>query len=74
MMCPANEEEKRKIEYKPYAQIVGSILYAMLCTRRAECVWQHSYLPLYFFSLLPKSQIQNILTFFFFFLLFISHQ
>ncbi|XP_058202632.1 MDIS1-interacting receptor like kinase 2-like [Rhododendron vialii] len=32
-MCPANEEEKMKMENKPYAQAVGSLMYAMLCTR-----------------------------------------
>uniref|UniRef100_A0A7N2L5Y3 Retrovirus-related Pol polyprotein from transposon TNT 1-94 n=1 Tax=Quercus lobata TaxID=97700 RepID=A0A7N2L5Y3_QUELO len=32
-MCPINDEEKRKMEYRPYAQVVGSIMYVMLCTR-----------------------------------------
>ena len=32
-MCPINDEEKRKMEHRPYAQVVGSIMYAMLCTR-----------------------------------------
>ena len=32
-MCPKSEEEKQNIENKPFAQAVGSIMYAMLCTR-----------------------------------------
>ena len=32
-MCPINDEEKRKMEHRPYAQVVGSIMYDMLCTR-----------------------------------------
>ena len=32
-MCPIYDEEKRKMEHRPYAQVVGSIMYDMLCTR-----------------------------------------
>ena len=32
-MCPINDKEKRKMEHRPYAQVVGSIIYAMLCIR-----------------------------------------
>ena len=31
-MCPINDEEKTKMEHRPYAQVVGSIMYVMLCT------------------------------------------
>ena len=32
-MCPINDEEKRKMEHRPYTQVLGSIMYAMLCTK-----------------------------------------
>lgn len=32
-MCPSNDEEKKKMENIPYASAVGSLMYAMVCTR-----------------------------------------
>lgn len=32
-MAPANEKERIEMNSKPYAQVVGSLMYAMLCTR-----------------------------------------
>ena len=31
--CPRNELEKRKMDSKPYASLVGSLMYANICTR-----------------------------------------
>lgn len=31
--CPVNDVEKRKMENIPYASAVGSLMYAMVCTR-----------------------------------------
>ena len=32
-MCPKTQEEKDKMSKVPYASAVGSLMYAMLCTR-----------------------------------------
>ena len=32
-MCPKNEEEMKSVESIPYASVVGSLMYAMVCTR-----------------------------------------
>jgi len=31
--CPSTDEEKKEIEHVPYASAVGSLMYAMVCTR-----------------------------------------
>ena len=31
--CPKTQEERSRIEEIPYASVVGSLMYAMLCTR-----------------------------------------
>ncbi|KAD6795217.1 hypothetical protein E3N88_06113 [Mikania micrantha] len=33
LQCPETEDQKRKMERVPYASAIGSIMYAMLCTR-----------------------------------------
>ena len=35
--CPKTEEEKKYMEKVPYASVVGSLMYAMLCTRPDIC-------------------------------------
>ena len=32
-MCPKTQEEKDKMSKVPYASVVGSLMYAMVCTR-----------------------------------------
>lgn len=32
-MSPTTEDDKKMMENKPYAQVVGTIMYVMLCTR-----------------------------------------
>ena len=32
-LCPSNEEEKQDMSHVPYASAVGSLMYAMVCTR-----------------------------------------
>ena len=32
-MCPSNEAERKKISQVPYASVVGSLMFAMICTR-----------------------------------------
>ena len=32
-MCPKTQEEKERMSRIPYASAIGSIMYAMLCTR-----------------------------------------
>ena len=32
-MCPKTPEEKEKMSRVPYANAVGSLMYAMMCTR-----------------------------------------
>lgn len=32
-LCPSNEEEKKDMSHVPYASAVGSLMYAMVCTR-----------------------------------------
>ena len=32
-MCPINEAERREMAHVPYASAVGSLMYAMICTR-----------------------------------------
>ena len=36
-MCPKTPEEKKKISRVPYASAVGSLMYAMMCTRPDIC-------------------------------------
>jgi ATP-binding cassette subfamily B (MDR/TAP) protein 1 len=36
-MCPKTLEEKEKISRVPYASAVGSLMYAMMCTRPNIC-------------------------------------
>ena len=31
--CPKSDEEKKKMKNVPYASVVGSLMYAMVCTR-----------------------------------------
>ena len=33
MQCPKNEEEKEEMSKVPYSFVVGSLMYAMICTR-----------------------------------------
>ena len=35
--CPKSEKEKREVARVPYASAVGSLMYAMLCTRPDIC-------------------------------------
>ena len=35
--CPKSEKEKREMARVPYASVVGSLMYAMLCTRPNIC-------------------------------------
>ena len=32
-LCPNNLKQKERMEKVPYANVVGSLMYAMLCTR-----------------------------------------
>lgn len=34
-MCPKTQDEKEKMPHVPYANAVGSLMYAMMCTRPA---------------------------------------
>ena len=36
-MCPKTPEEKEKMSRVPYASAVGSLMYAMMCTRPYIC-------------------------------------
>ena len=36
-MCPKTLEEKEKMSRVPYANVVGSLIYAMMCTRLDIC-------------------------------------
>ena len=36
-MCPKTQEEREKMRNCPYALVVGSLMYAMLCTRPEIC-------------------------------------
>jgi len=36
-MCPKTSEEKYKMSRVPYASDVGSLMYAMICTRFNIC-------------------------------------
>ena len=36
-MCPKTPEEKEKMSRVPYASVVGSLMYAMMCTRPDIC-------------------------------------
>ena len=36
-MCPKTPEEKEKMSKVPYASVVGSLMYAMMCTRPNMC-------------------------------------
>ena len=36
--CPTTAEDREKIEVIPYASVIGSIKYAMLCTRLVVCL------------------------------------
>ena len=31
--CPKTQEEEEDMSYVPYASVVGSLMYAMVCTR-----------------------------------------
>jgi len=35
--CPKVDQEKEKMKDVPYASVVGSLIYAMLCTRHDIC-------------------------------------
>jgi hypothetical protein len=35
--CPNNDEEKNQMSKLPYASVIGSLMYAMLCTRPNIC-------------------------------------
>jgi transposase InsO family protein len=35
--CPKNDEEKNQMSKVPYASVIGSLMYAMLCTRPDIC-------------------------------------
>ena len=35
--CPKNEEENNQMSKVPYASAIGSLMYAMLCTRPDIC-------------------------------------
>jgi hypothetical protein len=32
--CPKTQEEEEDMSHVPYASVVGSLMYAMVCTRR----------------------------------------
>ena len=36
--CPTTAEDREKIKVIPYASAIGSIMYAMLCTRPDVCL------------------------------------
>ena len=36
--CPTNAEDREKMKVIPYASTIGSIMYAMLCTRPDVCL------------------------------------
>ena len=36
-MCPNTKDEKEKMAHVPYANAVGSLMYAMVCTRPNIC-------------------------------------
>ena len=36
--CPTTAEEREKMKVIPYASAIGSIMYAMLCTRPDVCL------------------------------------
>ena len=36
-MCPKTQEEREKMRNCPYASAIGSLMYAMLCTRPDIC-------------------------------------
>ena len=36
--CPTTSEDREKIKGVPYASAIGSIMYAMLCTRPDVCL------------------------------------
>ena len=36
-MCPKTSDEKEKMAYVPYANAVGSLMYAMMCTQPNIC-------------------------------------
>ena len=36
-MCPKTQDEKEKMARVPYANVVGSLMYAMMCTRPDIC-------------------------------------
>ena len=36
-MCPKTQDEKEKMARVPYANAVGSLMYAMMCTRPDIC-------------------------------------
>ena len=36
--CPTTSEDREKMEDVPYASAIGSIMYAMLCTRPDVCL------------------------------------
>ena len=36
--CPTTTEDREKMEDVPYASAIGSIMYAMLCTRPDVCL------------------------------------
>jgi len=33
MQCPNNEEEKKEMSRVSYSSVIGSLIYAMICTR-----------------------------------------
>ena len=36
--CPTTTEDREKMSVVPYASAIGSIMYAMLCTRPGVCL------------------------------------
>ena len=36
-MCPKTQDEKEKMARVPYANAIGSLMYAMMCTRPDIC-------------------------------------
>ena len=36
--CPATSEDREKMKVIPYALAIGSVMYAMLCTRPDVCL------------------------------------
>ena len=36
-MCPKTKDGKEKMAHVPYANVVGSLMYAMMCTRPDIC-------------------------------------